>query len=99
MSYALITSPALRTGFRADFFPQLDETPGDAARDRPGGKLERLADRPVALVACEEAVEDLAAVLREPGQRVMDVEGLLQLGEHVVVGGLGQLLGVRRDLA
>ena len=29
----------------------------------------------------------------------MDVEGLFQLGEHVFVGRVGQLFGVRRDLA
>src|SRR2546426_4770007 len=64
MSYPLITSPALRTRDRARFFHErvakLVEAAGDAARDRPGRQLERLADRAVALVAGEEAVQDLA---------------------------------------
>src|SRR5207249_2881234 len=41
--------------------PQLPEAARDAARDRPGRQLERVADRPVALVAAEEALEDLPA--------------------------------------
>src|SRR5205814_8750943 len=48
------------------------EAARDAARDRPGRQLERVADRPVALVAAEEALEDLPA-------RVAD---RLQAGAH-----------------
>ena len=47
----------------------------------------------VALVPGEEAVEDLLAVLGQAGQRLVDVEGLLDLGEHIVRGDL------RRGLA
>ena len=39
------------------------QAPRDPARDRPGGQVEGVGDRPVALVPGEEAVEDLAAVL------------------------------------
>src|SRR5205085_11254872 len=77
---------------------QLDEAARDPAGDRPGGELERVADRLVALVAREEAVEDLAAVPAEPAEGVADVEGLVQALELFV--GLGGLrLLVDRDLA
>src|SRR6266513_76867 len=59
-----------------EFFAQLDEATRNAAGDRSGGQLERLPDRPVSLVACKEAVEDLAAVLGQARHRVMDVERL-----------------------
>src|SRR5687767_4817907 len=50
-------------GSSLECFPQLSEATRDAARNRPGRELEGLPDRLVALVAREEAVEDLLAVL------------------------------------
>jgi hypothetical protein len=38
-------------------------------------------------------------VLRQAGERVVDVERLLDLREHVLVGRIGQLFGVGGDLA
>src|SRR5262249_52801903 len=62
---------------------------GDAAGDRARGQVERLADGLVALVAGEEAVEDLAAVLRGGCERLVHGERLLEERQGVV--GLGQL--------
>ena len=44
------------------------EAPRDPARDRARRQIERLADRAIALVPGEEAVEDLAALAREPAE-------------------------------
>src|SRR6188472_4016450 len=80
MSYAFITSPALRTARGRRFFPvvpQFRQAAGDSARDRAGGKLECVADRPIALVPREEAVEDFLAVLGQRRERLVDVERLL----------------------
>ena len=49
--------------------PEPREAAGDPARDRAGRDVERLADRAVALVAGEEAVEDLAALRSESRSR------------------------------
>src|SRR5665213_429303 len=65
-SYAFIESPGFWTGRRWCFFQeslQFVEAPRDPARDRASGQVERLADRAVALVLGEEAVEDVAAVV------------------------------------
>src|SRR3954447_9178986 len=73
---------------------QLDEAARDPARDRARRKIQSLADVPVALVAGEEAVEDLLAVVRKRGERVVDVQGLVELGDCVIrAGRLGKLLG------
>jgi hypothetical protein len=77
---------------------ELVEAPGDAAGDRPRRKLERLADRAIALVPGEEAVEDLAAMLGQIRQRLVDVERLFELGEDVVRRRLRQLLGIGGEL-
>src|SRR5439155_24952338 len=45
---------------------ELRQTAGDPARDRPRRQVERVADRLVALVSREEAIEDVAAVAPEP---------------------------------
>src|SRR5262249_4706226 len=44
------------------FHRQLLKAPGDAAGDGPLRKVERLAQRPIALVACKESIEKLATV-------------------------------------
>src|SRR5437763_776198 len=80
---------------------QLPEAPGDAARDRAGRELEGVADRAVALVAGEEAVEDLPARLRQPRDRLVHSERLVQIGQdrllicrqHVVRRPLAALRG------
>src|SRR4029079_5793071 len=87
MSYAFITSPALRTARGRGFFPvvaQFRQAAGDSARDRAGGRVARVAYRAVALVTGEEPVEDLLAVLRQRRERLVDVERLLELPEDVV---------------
>src|SRR5437868_4233723 len=68
-----------------EFFAQLDEATRNTAGDRSGGQLERLPDRPVSLVACKEAVEDLAAVLGQARHRVMDVERLVDPRDRILV--------------
>src|SRR5260221_7975352 len=86
-SYALIESPVLWTGGRGRFFQQglqLVETARDSARDRARGELERFADRAVALVLREEAVEDLAAVVRHRGHGVVDCHRLVELRQRLV---------------
>jgi hypothetical protein len=72
--------------------PKLVQTAGDPAGDGAGREAEGVADRAVALVPGEEPVEDLAAVLRQRGERPVDVEGLLQLREDVLRGLVGELL-------
>src|SRR5581483_7911187 len=75
---------------------QLAEAARDPAGDRAGRDPERLADRPVALVPAEEAVEHLPALRRERGKRLAHLECLV---EHLdrLVGGLesGGLLAPR----
>ena len=61
-----------------EFLAQFAEAPRDPARDRPGGQIESFADDAVALVAREEAVEDLAAVRRERLQPLVDVQCLVE---------------------
>src|SRR5438105_12393491 len=68
-----------------EFFAQLDEATGNTAGDRAGGQLERFADRPVGLVAREETVEDLPAVLGQARHRVVDVERLVDPRERILV--------------
>src|SRR3954467_4518850 len=57
---------------------QPGEAARDAAGDRPGREVERGGDRLVALIAREEPVEDLAAVLRRGGERLVNGQGLVQ---------------------
>src|SRR5207245_10292874 len=61
--------------------PHLDEAARDAARDRAGRQVENLADRPVALVAGEEAVEEIRARIAEGRQRLPDVQREIELRE------------------
>src|SRR6185503_12260483 len=65
-------------------FAKFCETARDAAGDRAGRDLEDLADRLVALVAGEKAVEDLLAGLRELAQRLADAERLVEAVESLV---------------
>src|SRR5262249_47290872 len=65
---------------------ELDEAARDPARDRAGRQLERIADRAVALVACEEAVEDLPAVLGQLPHRLVDRERLVERADALLVG-------------
>src|SRR5437870_2268112 len=68
-----------------EFLAQLDKAARNTAGDRARGQLERLADRSIGLVAGEEAVEDLAAVLGQPGHRFVDVECLVDPRERILV--------------
>src|SRR5207249_4519861 len=67
-----------------------------AACDRAGREVKRLADRAIALVAREEAVEDLPAVLRERRQRLVDRERLVERVQRLIqrpfLDRLGRLL-------
>ena len=71
---------------------EADEAPGDPAGDRPRGKVECLADRLVALVAREEAVEDLPAVLGRGGESLVNCQGLVEQREGLVGIAGGELL-------
>src|SRR5919109_663286 len=73
------------------------EAARDPARDRAAGDREFLADRRIALVTSEEAVEHLSAVGGELRQRLPHVESLVQL-RHVVVGGVEEWLDFLRTL-
>src|SRR5690349_24324890 len=77
-----------------EYISKLVEAAREAAGDRPGREAQRVPDSAVALVAGEEAVEDLLAVLRQLGHRVVHVEGVLERGQHVLGGQLGQLVDV-----
>src|SRR5205807_2810681 len=91
-SYALIESPGFWTGWRGCFFQeslQLVQAARDPARDRPRRQIERLADRAVALVVGEEAIEDLAAVLGHRRHGLVNGERLVELRDRLVeVAGL-----------
>src|SRR5438128_8846747 len=81
-SYALIESPGFWTGGSGCFFQeglQLAEAARDPARNRPRGQVERFADRAVALVVGEEAIEDLAAVVGHRRHRLVNRKGLVEL--------------------
>ena len=58
----------------------------------PGRELERLADGAIALVAGEEAVEDLPAVLRRGGQGLVDGERVLEHRQRLLRPGELELL-------
>src|SRR6266700_6571416 len=74
-----------------EFVAQLDQTARYSAGDGAGGQFERIADRPVGLVAGEKTVEDLAAVLGQARHRVVDVERLVDPGDRVLVRVCDQL--------
>src|SRR5438552_12925640 len=82
-----------------EFLSQLDEAARDSACDRARRQLERLADRPVALVPSEETVEDLAAASGQAGHCLVDVERLVDARDCVLVGILRGLVPVGRLLA
>src|SRR5919198_1581477 len=69
------------------------EAARDPARDRAGRDRELLTDRPIALVAGKEAVEDLAAIGRELRQSLPHVEGLVQF-RHAIGSGVEEWLDV-----
>ena len=82
-------SSTFLTEFGARIFqrrPQLAETARDPACDRPGRDVELLGDLPVALVAGEEPVEDLAAVGRERREPVANRQGAVELRDQLVDG-------------
>src|SRR5439155_8296777 len=60
------------------------EAAGDPARNRPRRDRERLADRVVALVACEEAIENLATALGQRVQRIVHGERVIEAQERLV---------------
>src|SRR5919106_2612301 len=69
----------LRVGLSSlEGLTEFSQAPGDAARDRAGGDVERPTDRLVALVLREEAVEDLPAVLRKRCERLVNGERLVE---------------------
>jgi hypothetical protein len=63
---------------------QLGQAARDPARDRARRQVELLADRAVALVPGEEAVEDLPAVLGQLGQELAHHPGLLEPLDRLV---------------
>src|SRR5262249_12312362 len=78
---------------------ELAEAARDPARDRPGRDPELLADRPVALVAAEEAVEHLLALLRELAERLAHGERLVEVLHRLLDAGrleIGRLVTARR---
>src|SRR5690606_13915044 len=77
------------------FLAQGGQGPGDTAGDRAGRQPERLGDRLVALVAGEEAVQDLLLVLGEAGQRLTHDQRLVDGGERLVVGAVVHGVGRR----
>src|SRR5439155_3370188 len=82
-----------------EFCLEFPETARDPAGDRAGGQLEGLADRPVALVPAEEAVEDLTARVAhciEPGPHG---ERLVEGGERFVDAARLELVEVGRRFA
>src|SRR5262249_53554860 len=96
--WSALESPVYRTRIDDGIFhcrPQLFQTPRDAAGDRPGRQLQRLADRAVALVAGEEAVEDLLAAFRQRRHRLPHRERLVELGDPIVDSGRLDVLAYR----
>ena len=71
------------------------ETPRNPACNRARRQVEVVRDRLVALVAGEEAVEDLLARLRQGGEHLADGQGLVELGQPVVEPGRLDLLASR----
>src|SRR4029077_15988994 len=67
--------------------PEPAEAARDSARDRSRRDTELLADRPVALVTAEEAVEHLLALLRQLLERLADREGVVELLDGSVDAG------------
>ena len=86
-SGALVSSLELRS--------QSSEAARDSARDRAGRDLELVRDRLVALVAGEEAVEDVLAGVREPRERLAHGECLLDLLRSALSSARRPLLGRR----
>src|SRR6476660_4482266 len=99
-SYVHLPTRLCRDRFSSlEFLAQLDETAGNAAGDRAGGQFERFADRAIGLVAGEEAVEDLPAVLGQARHRVVNVERLVDPADRVLVRICRKLAFVGRLLA
>src|SRR4051794_16828959 len=71
---------------------QPSETAGDPACDGPGRDRESFADGAVALVACEEPVENLLALGAEVGEAVANEHRLVETGDRVVRGPFVDLL-------
>src|SRR5437867_4915559 len=80
-----ITRPPSGLVSSLQLLPQLPQTARNPAGDRAGRQIERGADRPVALVLGEEAVEDLLAGFGQLGKRLPDGKGLLEVGHRAVV--------------
>src|SRR4051812_16544541 len=68
--------------------PQLGQAARDPACDRAGRQVERLADRAVALIPAEEAVEDLATWLTHGFEALTDVHSLVEPRERLIQGAL-----------
>src|SRR2546430_12663221 len=63
---------------------QLFQAARNTTCNRAGGQVEGLSNRLVALVAGEEPIEDLLAVLRERREHLANGEGLVELRQAVV---------------
>src|SRR6266403_5134749 len=99
-SYAHLPTRLCRDRFSSlELLAQLDEAAGNAAGDRAGGQFEGFADCPIRLVAREEAVENLPAVVRQTGHRVVDVEGVVDPADRVLVRIYREIAFVGRLLA
>src|SRR5438552_5460903 len=75
-----------------ELLPELGQTAGKPARDRPGRQFELLADRLVALITTEEAVEQIGTGIAELVQGLADGHRVVELGKGVVEAGRRQLL-------
>src|SRR5919201_6179873 len=73
----------------------LGRFPRDAAGDGSRRQVELVRDRLVALVPCEEAVEDLLAVLRQAGESLVHRERLVDPRQRVVEARRLQVLSGR----
>src|SRR5690349_3165848 len=60
----------------------------DPAGDRARRQIQRIPDGAIALVAREEAVQDLGAMLRQRPHRLVDGHRLVELGQAVVGPGV-----------
>src|SRR5256885_6180193 len=99
-SYVHLPTRLCRDRFSSlELLAQLDEAAGYSAGDRAGRQFERLADRAIGLVAGEEAVEDLPAILGQARHGVVDVERLVDPSDRLLVRIYRKLAFVGRLLA
>ena len=77
----LLTRPVRRFVSSLELVPKPAQAAGDATCDRPRRDVEPAGDRPVALVLCKEAIEDLLACLREARERLPNCKRVFDVVE------------------